>query len=84
MVEFGAGGNITYGTEPTGADEGPSDVGAGTVASDPNGNGGTPGVGPPSSGVPANIRRKRKAKGWFCPVCRERKRFHVLLSIILD
>lgn len=70
MVEFGAGGSITYGTEPTGPDEGPSDVVPGPVSSDANGNGG-----PPVVGAPTNVRRKRKAKGWFCPVCRERKRF---------
>ncbi|KAF5310835.1 hypothetical protein D9619_007831 [Psilocybe cf. subviscida] len=63
MVEFGAGGTITQAPEPvggTGADEVPATPGAGasTTAGD------TP-------AAPANPRRKRKAKGWFCPVCRQ-------------
>ena len=27
----------------------------------------------PIAPVPPNPRRKRRAKGWFCPVCRQRK-----------
>ena len=28
---------------------------------------------PPVASAPPNARRKRRAKGWFCPVCRQRK-----------
>lgn len=81
MVEFGAGGNITHAAEPAVPvpaviAEGPDTAGASTtVASD-----GTPATVPPTSATPAippvtNTRRKRKAKGWFCPVCRQRKPF---------
>ena len=64
MVEFGAGGNITQVAE----------VNEGTTTVNPV----TPGTATaslPSAPVPTinNGRRKRKAKGWFCPVCRQRK-----------
>ncbi|KAF8169411.1 hypothetical protein BJ912DRAFT_999788 [Pholiota molesta] len=62
MVEFGAGGNITQAAEP---------AGAGAAGED-----GAPGAaGPAAVGLAptpaATQRRKRKAKGWFCPVCRQ-------------
>jgi hypothetical protein len=63
MVEFGAGGTITQAPEPVGAagaDEVPGTPGAGASA---------PAGAAPAS--PVNPRRKRKAKGWFCPVCRQ-------------
>lgn len=65
MVEFGAGGNITQAVEA---------LNEGADAVDPA----TPGTATasvPSAPVPptTNSRRKRKAKGWFCPVCRQRK-----------
>ena len=63
MVEFGAGGNISQAAEAL-------NEGANTV------NPVTPGTATVSvSPVPpaTNSRRKRKAKGWFCPVCRQRK-----------
>jgi hypothetical protein len=62
MVEFGAGGNITHPAE--GADEGANPVPS------------MPGTGAAAATVPSTAaanRRKRKAKGWFCPVCRQRK-----------
>ncbi|KAI0064400.1 hypothetical protein BV25DRAFT_1823394 [Artomyces pyxidatus] len=34
----------------------------------------------PIAPVPTNPRRKRRAKGWFCPVCRQRK-YHTFLSV---
>ncbi|KDR80148.1 hypothetical protein GALMADRAFT_242408 [Galerina marginata CBS 339.88] len=61
MVEFGAGGNITQPTEPATGDDAAA----------------TPGVPGAAAATPApvtpiaNQRRKRKAKGWFCPVCRQ-------------
>lgn len=63
MVEFGAGGNITQATEPVGGTAGDDATPGGASATAP--------------GAPATTtigqRRKRKAKGWFCPVCRQRK-----------
>ena len=70
MVEFGAGGNIvhnetTNGTATAGA-EGEGGSGAANTS------GATEGSNPPTV-TPPNPRRKRKAKGWFCPVCRQRQ-----------
>jgi len=71
MVEFGAGGNITLPSESVGAD----------AAGVPGGEGSATGSGrgvdtgaPATAATPAtpNPRRKKKAKGWFCPVCRQR------------
>jgi hypothetical protein len=73
MIEFGAGGTLTHNEEgvavPTnattqtaatpGATGGDLDLEAGQAA---------PVV------APVTPRRKRKAKGWFCPVCRQRER----------
>ncbi|KAF8155672.1 hypothetical protein B0H34DRAFT_789768 [Crassisporium funariophilum] len=63
MVEFGAGGTITQAVD-AGAEEG-GEAGAGTAAA--------AGVGVAAAPVTptAATRRKRKAKGWFCPVCRQ-------------
>jgi hypothetical protein len=70
MVEFGAGGNITQPTDlaAVGGDEVALETPAAT------GGGVTPATA--ASATPAAIqRRKRKAKGWFCPVCRQREFF---------
>ncbi|KAG1736083.1 uncharacterized protein EDB91DRAFT_1142664 [Suillus paluster] len=61
MVEFGAGGNIVHSEDTTATTTG-SDRGEGAA---------TEGSAPPPITIPQNIRRKRKAKGWFCPVCRQ-------------
>jgi len=64
MVEFGAGGNITQPSEdPASA---PADGAAGE-----GGEGGAAGSGTAAAAPITNTRRKRKAKGWFCPVCRQ-------------
>lgn len=64
MVEFGAGGYITQAAEAL--NEGASAANLATP--------GTATASVPSAPVPpTNSRRKRKAKGWFCPVCRQRK-----------
>jgi len=73
MVEYGAGGTITTATEP----------GTGTAEETAGGTPGAEAVAGASTGTEENIsmtpvtglttlspRRKRKAKGWFCPVCR--------------
>lgn len=77
MVEFGAGGNITQATDlaATGGDE------VALVTPAATGGGVTPATAAPAT-PPATQRRKRKAKGWFCPVCRQRK-FKIGLPIFL-
>jgi len=79
MIEFGAGGTLTHNEEgvavpantitsaaTAGTTGGDTDLEAGQVA---------PAV------APIAPRRKRKAKGWFCPVCRQRERhFRKILS----
>lgn len=86
MVEFGAGGNIVHAEEVT-AEEAPGDSNAGpvegalTAAQNPPANESTPRTEPvpvlgamPTFAAAAQAgRRKRRAKGWFCPVCRQRK-----------
>ncbi|KAI0792331.1 hypothetical protein C8Q75DRAFT_792039 [Abortiporus biennis] len=83
MIEFGAGGAIVH-NEPEPA---PAPTETRAVAEDgANTNGGTEGneegaAGPPPAEqntpeppppvLPTPTRRKRKAKGWFCPVCRQ-------------
>ncbi|KAI0764588.1 hypothetical protein BD413DRAFT_168918 [Trametes elegans] len=78
MIEFGAGGTIVHNdgeTTATGGETAPAEGGA-----EANTEGGagtataadvTPAPAPPIPTVQANPRRKRKAKGWFCPVCRQ-------------
>jgi hypothetical protein len=79
MVEYGAGGNITYGADsgvnPT------EEVTGGVAGSGGEGNASGGGSAPATAATPptaavANARRRRKAKGWFCPVCRERELFY--------
>lgn len=62
MVEFGAGGNITQATEAV----------AGTAGDEAVPAAGTPGAAAVPPTPTTAQRRKRKAKGWFCPVCRQR------------
>lgn len=62
MVEFGAGGTIIHSEETTAPTTGGE--ASATEASAP-----VPATPVPST-IAQNIRRKRKAKGWFCPVCR--------------
>lgn len=82
MIEFGAGGNIVHNDSETtapGADAAPSEAtptegnAEGTADSPTPPAEGAPAPTTPTPTVPANPRRKRKAKGWFCPVCRQRK-----------
>jgi hypothetical protein len=61
MVEFGAGGTINQTEEGVGLNDGANaanPVTPGTVGTEP-------------ATATTNQRRKRKAKGWFCPVCRQ-------------
>lgn len=69
MVEFGAGGTIVHNDDATNnspatnSNGGESATNAAVAATS------VPASAP--SSVPPNPRRKRKAKGWFCPVCRQ-------------
>jgi hypothetical protein len=67
MVEFGAGGQITQATEDT------TTSGAGDAAAGAGAEGGASGVGAEggANGTNTAARRRRKAKGWYCPVCRQ-------------
>lgn len=81
MVEFGAGGNIIQPTteDPTTAGDSGADGGEGGASGS--------GVTPTTTTITAattNARRKRKAKGWFCPVCRQRELICVLTEIWAD
>ncbi|KXN86687.1 hypothetical protein AN958_09774 [Leucoagaricus sp. SymC.cos] len=68
-------------TGNSGAGEGANDTSNGTPGTTTTGTGGTPTVAPtsPTTAAPVTVaippvtaaRRKRKAKGWFCPVCRQ-------------
>jgi len=62
MVEFGAGGTITQVAE--------SGAGANANEGGITVNAATPGTATTPT-TATNQRRKRKAKGWFCPVCRQ-------------
>jgi len=69
MVEFGAGGNIVHAEDNNAATNAGTD-GAGDGGANANTSGAVEGAAVPTV-VPPNPRRKRKAKGWFCPVCRQ-------------
>jgi len=77
MVEFGAGGQIVQPQQPTVpppavvVDSNPESNPEGTDLTSPPPPLQTPNT--PTTPATTNIRRKRKAKGWFCPVCRQRK-----------
>ncbi|KAI0739062.1 hypothetical protein C8Q80DRAFT_1203747 [Daedaleopsis nitida] len=76
MIEFGAGGTIvqTDGeVNAPGADAAAPDGPGADGTEGATGAEGAPPVPAPVPTVMANPRRKRKAKGWFCPVCRQRE-----------
>ena len=82
MIEFGAGGTIVQNDSETApATEGAATEGVaategateGAAATGTEGEAAPPTPAPAVPAIPANPRRKRKAKGWFCPVCRQRK-----------
>ncbi|EJD51232.1 hypothetical protein AURDEDRAFT_111846 [Auricularia subglabra TFB-10046 SS5] len=66
MVEFGAGGTLHQATDDAAADTTqPEQTATTSAAGDATV---TPAVAPVTTPAP---RRKRKPKGWFCPVCRQ-------------
>ncbi|KAG6865638.1 hypothetical protein C0991_000808 [Blastosporella zonata] len=70
MVEFGAGGNINQTAEAEAADPTPDPA---APAAPPATEDAAPAAAVPVTATAPgpNARRKRKAKGWFCPVCRQ-------------
>jgi hypothetical protein len=85
MVEFGAGGAITHTeTEPAPAGENNENNAENAETPAPQEEGpGTAAQAQLAQAQAAN-RRKRRAKGWFCPVCRQRKFILVLILPITD
>jgi hypothetical protein len=79
MVEFGAGGTITHTEVPetTPNGEAAEPPAAAPAAEDPIANAANP-------AAPNQRTRKRKAKGWFCPMCRQRKLHSTILFHQLD
>jgi hypothetical protein len=78
MIEFGAGGKVARRED---AAETPGTGNDGTTAEtsgEPGGSGATNTLAAAATGVAATTiggreRRKKKGKGWFCPVCRQRE-----------
>lgn len=75
MVEFGAGGTVV---QPSGTGDGTAGDSA-TENATGGGEASVPSMGSPPAAM-TGARRKRKAKGWFCPVCRQRKSQHFYFS----
>lgn len=71
MVEFGAGGQLTHEIEGTNATAATGAEGAAADGANGTENQAAA-TGAPTTDQP-RPRRKRKAKGWFCPVCRQRE-----------
>jgi hypothetical protein len=69
MVEFGAGGKVARREETTATAE--ADVGG--EGGDAPGTPATPAPLATPTPTTGRERRKKKAKGWFCPVCRQRE-----------
>ncbi|KAJ9120846.1 hypothetical protein QFC22_002780 [Naganishia vaughanmartiniae] len=71
MIEFGAGGKVARREEPAAT----VDIATGSAGLTSGATGGDGGAADtPSAPAPAATtreRRKRKVKGWFCPVCRQ-------------
>jgi hypothetical protein len=81
MVEFGAGGTIAQASEAETSMAGAAAAAASTSRAGAAGGGGQEGPPPGADAVPIagtaappNQRRKRRPKGWFCPICRQRMR----------
>ncbi|KAH0835944.1 hypothetical protein J3R83DRAFT_9867 [Lanmaoa asiatica] len=71
MVEFGAGGNIVHNEDTNATANAGADAAAGEGGSGGANASGVAEVTNSPTVTPPNPRRKRKAKGWFCPVCRQ-------------
>ncbi|KAI0720750.1 hypothetical protein C8T65DRAFT_632685 [Cerioporus squamosus] len=71
MIEFGAGGTIVHNDSETTAPGADAPAAEGAEANAEGAAEGAPPVPAAVPVIPANPRRKRKAKGWFCPVCRQ-------------
>ncbi|TFK46851.1 hypothetical protein OE88DRAFT_869409 [Heliocybe sulcata] len=73
MVEFGAGGAIVHHDSNDDTTAGNADGAGGSGDANATGgeNGGSANVVSEAAAPQPTPRRKRKAKGWFCPVCRQ-------------
>ncbi|KAH9933058.1 uncharacterized protein B0H18DRAFT_985359 [Fomitopsis serialis] len=70
MIEFGAGGTIVHQESETTATAGTEGAaGENAAPAPPTADGAVPGS--EANAPQPTPRRKRKAKGWFCPVCRQ-------------
>ncbi|TFY53721.1 hypothetical protein EVJ58_g9296, partial [Rhodofomes roseus] len=70
MIEFGAGGTIVHQeSETNGTTATEATAGETAAAPQPTADGAVPGS--EANAPQPTPRRKRKAKGWFCPVCRQ-------------
>ena len=79
MVEFGAGGAITHNeAEAAPATENNENNAENTETPAPPEEGSGATAQAQYTQAQAANRRKRRAKGWFCPVCRQRKLHHQL------
>lgn len=71
MIEFGAGGTLTHAAEETAATPAAVPTPAANTTPGANVDLEAGNAVPPPPPPVAAPRRKRKAKGWFCPVCRQ-------------
>lgn len=89
MIEFGAGGQIVQSeSTPAAGAEGENAEGQEENAGGASGEQPAEGAAALPTPIPTvmpttNNRRKRKAKGWFCPVCRQRKCYLLYAGNIL-
>lgn len=81
MVEYGAGGQLIHPTEgtdttaatgPAGADAAEGEAPAEGSGTNAEGDRAAAAPAAPAP-VPRPLRRKRRAKGWYCPICRQCK-----------
>lgn len=70
MIEFGAGGKVARREDAAEGGEGGAGE-AGTGAAGTGEGSGTAANATATAATPARERRKKKPKGWFCPVCRQ-------------
>jgi hypothetical protein len=83
MVEYGAGGQLVHPTEgtettaatgPAGADAAEGEAPAEGSGTNAEGDGAAAvAPAPAPAQAPRPPRRKRRAKGWYCPICRQCK-----------
>jgi hypothetical protein len=77
MIEFGAGGKVARREDAAEATGAGNDGAAGEASGEAGGSGATnplaAATGVAATTIGGRERRKKKGKGWFCPVCRQRE-----------